>query len=366
MPELTHDEAQRAVYVDFECLKTKPPHPALLGVLIDAADDHVDQLIIDARLAPARVAKRERTLVADPADAVDAIVNLARVDDRRIVGWSLFDRARMIEIRPDLKADVETLYANALPVARAWRQAVHPSVKIEPADPYAAKHTLDKYAVLARYPHAHKLMNAKPADWIRHALDQLGATGGRYSKTTKQTKRDWHRLLDYNRHDLLAVRHIALKATHELEAWRAYEKTRFCVDDGPRRICFKAGSRSDKLEALLARRGATRWAFITASNPHSNPLPPAENARRHADLVQAVADLGLEALPGEGIGEDPGWTPEKSLLILGISRGKAERLGRRFDQLAIVVGRRGEPSQLVGTDGVQGSGIRDQGAGNRD
>ena len=38
MPALTHAQAKRAIYVDFECLKTKPPHPALLGVLIGAAD----------------------------------------------------------------------------------------------------------------------------------------------------------------------------------------------------------------------------------------------------------------------------------------------------------------------------------------
>lgn len=361
MPALTHAQAKRAIYVDFECLKTKPPHPALLGVLIGAADDDVDQLIVDERLAPARVAKRERTLVVAAGDTVEAIVNLARTDHRRVIGWSLFDRDRMIEIRPDLTGDIRALYANALPVARAWRHAVHPSFPIETADAHAAKHTLDKYALLAGYRHAHKLVNAQPARWIRHALDQLGATGGRYSRTTKQTKRDWHRLLDYNRHDVLALRHIARRATREIEAWRAYETTRFCVDDGPRWICFKAGSRNDRLEALLTRKRATRWAFITAWNPHSTPLPPEENARRDADLLQAIADLGLEALPGEGIGEDPDWTPEKSLLVLGISRGQAERLGRRFGQLAIVVGRRGEPSRLVAT-----AGIRDQGTGSRD
>jgi hypothetical protein len=349
MLELTHAQAKRAIYVDFECLKTAPPHPALLGVLVDGSSDDVDQLIVDGRLAPARVAKRERTAVVDATAAVDAIVSLARSDDRRIVGWSFFDRDRMIEIRPDLKRDIAALYANALQIARPWRNAVHPSFTIERADQHSAKHTLDKYARLAGYPRAHDLVNATPARWIRHTLDQLEATGGSYRRTTPETKRDWHRLLDYNRDDLLAVRHIAVKATHELEAWRAYEKTRFCADDGARRICFKAGSRNDRLEALLKRKSVTRWAFITASNPHSKPLPLEVNARRHADLLQAVADLELEALPGEGIGEDPAWTPEQSLLVLGISRGKAERLGRRFGQLAIVVGRLGEPSRLVST-----------------
>lgn len=48
----------------------------------------------------------------------------------------------------------------------------------------------------------------------------------------------------------------------------------------------------------------------------------------------------------EGIGEGASWPPERSLLILNISRGKAISLGQRFGQLAIVVGRRGEASRL--------------------
>jgi hypothetical protein len=39
---MTHIDAQRAIYIDFECLQRQPPqkpHPALLGVLIGAADE---------------------------------------------------------------------------------------------------------------------------------------------------------------------------------------------------------------------------------------------------------------------------------------------------------------------------------------
>jgi hypothetical protein len=63
---MTHIDAQRAIYIDFECLQRQPPqkpHPALLGVLIGAADEDFEQLITDDRLAPARIANRERTRI---------------------------------------------------------------------------------------------------------------------------------------------------------------------------------------------------------------------------------------------------------------------------------------------------------------
>lgn len=362
MRPLSFTAAQHAIYIDFESLKTEPPQPALLGVLIGppspadgkadfgaAGAEDLEQLILDEALAPARVARRQRTRAISISDAVETVVRKAAADNLHIVGWSNFDRDRLVDARPDLRAEIEDHYVNALKIARPWRIKVHPSFKVDREDQFSPKHTLDKYAVLAAYPDARAMMNAQPAKWIRHMRDQLHANSGRYRRTTSQAKRDWHKLLDYNRHDLLALRHIVLMATRELECWRAYERTRFCVDEDRRRICFMAGSRNARLDALLARRNATRWAFITAWNPGSQPLSAAENARRHAELVREVERLGLRFMPGEGIAQDPAWKPERSLMILGISRGRAESLGRRFGQLSIVVGRRGEPSELLST-----------------
>ena len=353
-PRPTTAIADRAIFVDFEALKTDPPHPALLGVLVGSEGEDLEQLILDARLAPARKARPARTRVTNTADAVDALANLARTHDLRLVGWSIFDRDLMIVARPDLVGEIRERYLNALEVARPWRQKLHPSFRIDPEDRFSPKHTLDKYARLARYPRAAAFENARPAAWIRHTIQQLEARDGRYARITPEAKRDWARLLEYNRHDLLALRHIVRTAARELELWRAYERTTFCVEDGGRRVCFRAGSRSQKLDRLLSRREASRWAFITAWNPGSVLLPAAQNAARGAELRAAVTELGLEAIVGEGIGEDPSWTPEASLLVFGISRGRAIELGRQFGQLAIVTGRRGEPSSLISTARAHG------------
>jgi hypothetical protein len=34
VPALTSTLMSRAIYIDFETLKTRPPHPALLGILL--------------------------------------------------------------------------------------------------------------------------------------------------------------------------------------------------------------------------------------------------------------------------------------------------------------------------------------------
>jgi len=41
------------------------------------------------------------------------------------------------------------------------------------------------------------------------------------------------------------------------------------------------------------------------------------------------------------------WEPEKSLLIFGISRTRAIELGNKFEQNAIVVGKKSLPAELV-------------------
>jgi hypothetical protein len=315
-------------------------------VLIGSEDEAFEQIITDERLAPARVANHNSRVAAAP-DATRELVSKAIVEQRSIVGWSLFDRDRLREACPDLAFEIGDRYVNALQIARPWRKALHPNSPVDREDPFAPHHTLDKYAILAGYSGAARLKKASPAKWIRHMLKQLQATKGRYRRTTQETKRDWHRLLEYNRHDCLALRHIVLKATRELECWRSYERTRFCVDAGPRRICFMAGSKNARLQQLLERHGAVRWAFLTAWNPASVELSRTENDARQRELRAQLEADGYVVLQGEGIGADPAWKPEESLMVLGISRADAVKLGRRFGQLAIVSGRSSGAARLI-------------------
>jgi uncharacterized protein DUF3293 len=132
--------------------------------------------------------------------------------------------------------------------------------------------------------------------------------------------------------------------------WDAYRRTTYVAHTGHGDIRINPGRRSTALDGLLNERRLREWAYLTAYNPASRRLAEEENARRQRELVETVRDRGLAFLDGEGIGEDAQWPAEPSILILGIESDDARALGRQFGQLAIVVGRTGEPARLVACD----------------
>jgi hypothetical protein len=129
--------------------------------------------------------------------------------------------------------------------------------------------------------------------------------------------------------------------------WRAYERAVFRVFDEGRPITFRIGRTSARLDRLLERHAARRWAHITAWNPSSIPLSKAENERRQRRLVAALKRAGFSVLKGDGADLRGRWTPEPTAFVLGIGVREARRLGREYAQLAIVVGERGKPPRLV-------------------
>lgn len=104
---------------------------------------------------------------------------------------------------------------------------------------------------------------------------------------------------------------------------------------------------SPALDALLAQHDVSSWAFVTAWNPHSQPLGAGENAARSAELVRAVQAQGWRYIEGAGIPQREGWPPEASLLVLGITKEEALALARVFGQNAIVAGTRGTAGELA-------------------
>jgi hypothetical protein len=112
-------------------------------------------------------------------------------------------------------------------------------------------------------------------------------------------------------------------------------------------IDIRIGQRTELLDAILESYSASEWAFITAWNPGSRPLAAEENDARQAALLTTLRERGLGWFDGSGIPESADWPPEESVLVLGISQRDAVELGRRFGQLAIVVGKRDGAAELV-------------------
>ncbi len=124
----------------------------------------------------------------------------------------------------------------------------------------------------------------------------------------------------------------------------AYRATLYTVPGLGLKLFIGRPSRS--LDAVLRYFDRAQWAFVTAANPRSKRLDERANAVRHHALRQRVWAGGWQGFEGYSVALDGRWPPESALLVLGIDEAAAVRLGRSFDQNAIVVGRRGAPPAL--------------------
>ncbi len=123
----------------------------------------------------------------------------------------------------------------------------------------------------------------------------------------------------------------------------AYTNTKFHIFIPE--ISIEIGKRNEELDALIKKDGQVEWAYITAYNPFSDVLSDKENLQRHAELISKISDYKF--YEGEGVGEDPTWKPERSILIVGITKNEAISLGREFEQNAIVYGKINEVPELI-------------------
>ncbi|RKH63332.1 DUF3293 domain-containing protein [Corallococcus llansteffanensis] len=94
------------------------------------------------------------------------------------------------------------------------------------------------------------------------------------------------------------------------------------------------------LDAALAAHGHTTWAFVTAWNPRARPRSPRTNAGLQRTLRGLLEARGQPSVPAVGVAEDRSWF-EESLFVPGLSRDEAWRLGRLFDQEAVLWARAG-------------------------
>jgi hypothetical protein len=143
------------------------------------------------------------------------------------------------------------------------------------------------------------------------------------------------------RQEILVARHSARR---KLE--RAYRGTSFEVDHPDGKIVIRIGKTNDRLDAQLRQRGEKYWAYVTACNPRSVRLPAAVNSQRQSDFRAYLLSMGFTIYPGQGMPAKPGWEPEPSFLIVGITRDQATRIGVMLEQNAVVVGTLGGRAAL--------------------
>ena len=125
----------------------------------------------------------------------------------------------------------------------------------------------------------------------------------------------------------------------------AYEDSDYVIFEEPE-LVLKIGEKSQRLDALLEKEGATTACFLTAANPRSEKKTAAENAAALEVLDQLVAASGYPMRKAEGRAPDGKWK-EPSRLVIGIYRDNADKLGRLFGQNAIVFMEKGKAPELV-------------------
>ena len=126
----------------------------------------------------------------------------------------------------------------------------------------------------------------------------------------------------------------------------AYEAADYVVFGEPE-LVFRIGRPNADLDALLEADGALGAAYVTAANPRGLQTGAADNLAAVEALLEDLSAFSCSCYPGEGRDPEDLWTPEPSVLVVGIERSSAEELGRRLEQNAIVFVEKGQAPELV-------------------
>lgn len=115
----------------------------------------------------------------------------------------------------------------------------------------------------------------------------------------------------------------------------AYRRTHYRVHaDTP--FVLHVDEFSTALLALHIQFGVRCSAYITACNPQGRERSAAENEAAQKALAGDLNALGISFIPGIGEPDSGDWTGEPSYLVLGLDEAAARRLGRRYEQNAIL------------------------------
>jgi len=126
----------------------------------------------------------------------------------------------------------------------------------------------------------------------------------------------------------------------------AYEAADYVVFGKPE-LVFHVGEKNAVLDAMMEVNRAKSAAFVTAENPRGRLTRKQRRGIALLEFVAALGDMPYKTYDGEGRDPKGLWQAEVSALIVGISRARAEAMGRRLRQNAIVWIEKGKAPELV-------------------
>lgn len=115
-----------------------------------------------------------------------------------------------------------------------------------------------------------------------------------------------------------------------------YRNANYLVGIGSDVFTLSIDQHSEPLAQLMAERHADCAAIITAHNPFSQLQNPEKNLAAHVLLAQTLNQYSDSIIPCTNVDPTGSWPPEAGFLVPGLTLAIAQRIGRQFEQNAIV------------------------------
>lgn len=206
---ITREEAQRAIYLDFECNIKQPP--SFAGTIID---DTYQATLLEDIFKP--VATSKKLMMQDLLGFAQKILKLAQSEDRVVVAWSKHELGFLIEQTPD----IEPLYRDANKIVLKFfkDRRKHTVKKLNNQIKKAKAEGLwrnNKVGLkdwlqldYVDYGYPKNLKSFSPGEALREMREQLIKKRGSYAKIAPSVKRAFSNLVTYNEHDCRGMAHM--------------------------------------------------------------------------------------------------------------------------------------------------------------
>ncbi len=253
-PLLTPNEAQRAIYIDFE--GNTDTKPTLLGILYKPeADKHAEfpvDVVEQWVLEPAFYGSVDGS--GAPTGSVELLrralelIAFAKKQKRRIVSWSQHDFTLIMDAlvtRPRAQRTFKALYRDAKRTGEAWS-------KSWPSDERPEVQALTHYLKRVGYEVPAQFGPGLTGESLRVIRKSLETHQHNWQRLTRLQRERFHAVLMHNRHDLLGMRAVVEHATTDLQRRGTRELLRFLDDVGTctKPICTTCGSLEEKRSRL--------------------------------------------------------------------------------------------------------------------
>jgi hypothetical protein len=224
LPTLSADDAERALYVDFEGTAVDPP--SLLGVLcVDLDGPRFVHYVLERQLWSAAQAKGNDPdwpwdcLPADWSD-LTLLRQRSEAEDRRVVAWSVHEREQLVAHASSGsdRAWFDQNVINAIPLGRRWQRRFHPDAALEkdPENWMRGRHQLQRYFDLVDYEVDKAFGPGNSAQRIRTVRNQLVKRNGDYAAVTPVAKAKWTKALKHNYYDCDGLSAVMIRCAIDL------------------------------------------------------------------------------------------------------------------------------------------------------